>query len=121
MGLFIRRNSRTRRRNLGNLEGVFQNPLSYFLFIALPGSLDMKASVGDLRYKIKDVLEALERRETIRVLYNGQLKGTIIPVSNKGKIKMADHPFFGMKRREHSTVPEQINILRGGRYNRCPM
>ncbi len=76
----------------------------------------MEASVFDLRNKIKDVLEALERRETIRVLYNGQLKGTIIPVSNERKIKMADHPFFGMKKREHSGIPELMNNLRKVRY-----
>lgn len=47
----------------------------------------MEASVFDLRYKMKDVLEALERRETIRILCHGRLEGTIVAVSNKGKIK----------------------------------
>jgi hypothetical protein len=76
----------------------------------------MEASVVDLRYKMKDVLEALERRETIRILYHGQLKGTIVPVSNKGKIKMADHPFFGMKKQGHSSLPKLMDNLREGRY-----
>ena len=81
----------------------------------------MEASVVDLRYKMKDVLDALERRESIRILYHGRLKGTIVPISEKRKGKMIDHPFFGMKKQEHPSVPEQMNILRGGRYDRCPM
>ena len=76
----------------------------------------MKASVFDLRYKIKDVLKALDRRETIRIFNHGQLKGTIVPVSNKRKIKMADHPFFGMKNQEYADVPELMDNLRRVRY-----
>ena len=77
----------------------------------------MEASVVDLRYKMKDILEALERRESIRILYHGRLKGTIVPISNQRKGKMIDHPFFGMKKREQASVTEQMNILRGGRYD----
>lgn len=76
----------------------------------------MKAPVFDLRYKVKDVLKALDRRETIQIFYQGQLKGTIIPVSNNRKIKIIDHPFFGMKKREHSGIPELMDNLRRGRY-----
>lgn len=76
----------------------------------------MEASVVDLRYKMKDVLAALERREAIRILYHGQVKGTIVPVSGTGKLKMADHPFFGMKRGEQTSVPKIMDRLRGGRY-----
>jgi antitoxin (DNA-binding transcriptional repressor) of toxin-antitoxin stability system len=39
----------------------------------------MQASVGDLRYRMKDVLRALERRETVTILYHGKVKGTIVP------------------------------------------
>ncbi len=77
----------------------------------------MEASVVDLRYKMKDVLEALERRESIRILYHGRLKGTIIPVSDKKKRPMNEHPFFGMKKGEKSEVTKQMDILRGGRYD----
>jgi hypothetical protein len=77
----------------------------------------MEATVVDLRYKMKDVLNALERRESIRILYHGRLKGTIIPVSDKPKLKITDHPFFGMKKGEKSSVSEQMDALRGGRYD----
>jgi hypothetical protein len=76
----------------------------------------MEASVVDLRYKMKDVLAALERREAIRILYHGQVKGTIVPVSGAGKTKMTDHPFFGMRKGEPTSVAKLMDRLRGGRY-----
>ncbi len=61
----------------------------------------MEASVVDLRYKMKEVLEALERRETVRLLYHGKVKGEAI-VNIKGRSKGTScarrrQPFFGMK------------------------
>ena len=81
----------------------------------------MEASVFDLRYKMKDVLEALERRESIRILYHGRLKGMLIPIMEKPKLKMTEHPFFGMKKGEMESVHEELEHLRWRRYNRCPM
>ena len=75
----------------------------------------MEASVVDLRYKMKDVLAALERREEIRILYHGRVKGTIVPASSPRKIKMADHPFFGMNQKDTAGVPEIMAALRKGR------
>lgn len=77
----------------------------------------MEASVVDLRYKMKDVLEALERRETVKILYHGKVKGTIVPVSESRKKKITDHPFFGMKAKSSITVLEEMDNLRGGRHN----
>jgi antitoxin (DNA-binding transcriptional repressor) of toxin-antitoxin stability system len=77
----------------------------------------MEASVVDLRYKMKDVLEALERREKVRILYHGKLKGTIIPASAARKLKVVDHPFFGMRATEEASVSEMMDNLRGGRHN----
>ena len=77
----------------------------------------MEATVVDLRYKMKDVVSALERRESVRILYHGRLKGTIIPVLDQPTIKITDHPFFGMKKGEKAGVSEQMKALRGGRYN----
>jgi len=77
----------------------------------------MEASVVDLRYKMRDVLEALERREKVRILYHGKLKGTIVPVSGARKLKVVDHPFFGMRALEKASVSEMMDDLRGGRQN----
>ena len=77
----------------------------------------MEASIIDLRYKMKDVLEALERREAVKILYHGKVKGTIVPVSGSQKARMKDHPFFGMRKDEKESVPELIDRLRKGRYD----
>jgi antitoxin (DNA-binding transcriptional repressor) of toxin-antitoxin stability system len=77
----------------------------------------MEASIIDLRYKMKDVLEALERRETVKILYHGKVKGTIVPASGSKQARMADHPFFGMRMGENKSVPELIDRLRKDRYN----
>jgi hypothetical protein len=66
---------------------------------------------------MKDVLAALERREEIRILYHGRVKGTIIPAASPRKIKMVDHPFFGMNKRDSVSVPEIMEDLRQGRHD----
>jgi hypothetical protein len=78
----------------------------------------MKASIVDLRYKMKDVLNALDRNEEVKVLYHGKLKGTIIPQKNNiKKSGVKDHPFFGMNKDEDLTVPETLDKLRKNRYH----
>lgn len=78
----------------------------------------MRATVVDLRYKMRDVLEALERREKVEILYHGKIKGVIIPVQGKtDKIKVEDHPFFGMEKDDTEDVDSIMKSLRGGRYN----
>lgn len=77
----------------------------------------MDASILDLRYKMKDVLKALERRETVRILYHGKVKGTIIPVDNKSPKRIQDHPFFGMYRDDERSVEEVMKELRRARYD----
>lgn len=39
----------------------------------------MRASVVDLRYRMKDVLRALDRNEEVTVTYRGKVKGVIVP------------------------------------------
>ncbi|MDU9050802.1 MAG: hypothetical protein Q3M30_18285 [Candidatus Electrothrix sp. Rat3] len=81
----------------------------------------MQASIVDLRYKMNDVLKALERNEKVSVLYRGKIKGVLVPSStaskqNKKK-KISEHPFFGMAPADSvKSVAEEMNELRGGRY-----
>ena len=78
----------------------------------------MKATIVDLRYKMNDVLRALDRNEQVTVLYRGKVKGTIIPSEKKSKQKITDHPFFGMSSNmEKISVEDVIDNLRGSRYN----
>jgi antitoxin (DNA-binding transcriptional repressor) of toxin-antitoxin stability system len=76
----------------------------------------MKASIIDLRYKMKDVLKALDRKEEVTILYHGKVKGVIVPVNNKKKKKVKDHPFFGMLKNSNISVSEEMQSLRGPRY-----
>jgi len=77
----------------------------------------MKASIVDLRYKTKEVLKALERSESVTVLYHGKVKGVITPANAKSKSKVKDHPFFGMNRKPEGSVLEELERLRKPRHD----
>ena len=76
----------------------------------------MEATVVDLRYKMKDVLKALERNEEVSILYHGKVKGTIKPVRSPSSLSVREHPFFNMSPRDRSAL-EEMEKLRGGRYH----
>ena len=75
----------------------------------------MEATVVDLRYHMNDVLKALERNESVTVLYRGQVKGVIRPKSNASATKVCAHRFFGSQPSTES-VAQVMGKLRGGRY-----
>jgi hypothetical protein len=75
----------------------------------------MKASVVDLRYRMNEVLRALEHNEDVSILSRGKLKGVIKGVHGKAPGKVSDHPFFNMLR-DSGSVDRQMDTLRGGRY-----
>ncbi len=79
----------------------------------------MEASIVDLRYKMKEILQALDRNETVKIYYHGKLKGTIQPAKikneQKNKKRVQNHPFFGMLTDEPGNVEELMNQLRGAR------
>ena len=78
----------------------------------------MKATIVDLRYKMKDVLKALERNEKVTVLYRGKVKGLLLPAGKRKDIHITDHPFFGMSSHEaDKSVLDELNDLRKGRYD----
>jgi hypothetical protein len=77
----------------------------------------MKASIVDLRYKTREILEALGRNETVSVMYHGKVKGILSPARNESTRSVSDHPFFGMKSGEVLSVEEEMNRLRGARYD----
>lgn len=88
----------------------------YMIGIPFTG-LIMEASILDLRYRMKEVLQALDRREKVRILYHGKEKGTIIPSESGSKTRIKEHPFFGMKRKDKRTVKDVMGELRRGRYD----
>ena len=54
----------------------------------------MKASVVDLRYRMNEILKAIDRNEEVTILYHGKVKGVIKPKISGGRGRISDHPFF---------------------------
>ena len=77
----------------------------------------MKASVVDLRYKMNEVIKALDKREKVTILYRGKVKGIILPAGADKSNKVEDHPFFDMAGKEEKSVTEQMKELRGSRFD----
>ncbi len=83
----------------------------------------MKASVVDLRYKMREILAALARNETVSVMYHGKVKAILSPVSQGSDRRVCEHPFFGMRSADSTdiannlSVEEEMKRLRGGRYD----
>ena len=81
----------------------------------------MEASIVDLRYRMKDVLRAIDRGETVTVTYRGKEKARLVPssaASARVLVNPRDHPFVGMwKDREDMADPvAYIRKLRQPRY-----
>jgi hypothetical protein len=77
----------------------------------------MKASIVDLRYKTKEILKALEARESVSIYYHGKLKGTIVPPEPAKKMKSEDHPFAGSMKNDKRSVKQIMKELRRFRYH----
>jgi hypothetical protein len=77
----------------------------------------MKATVVDLRYKMNDVLKALDRNERVTVLYRGKEKGVLVPTREKKHLNVKEHPFFGMSSQDSKSVSDIMKELRRPRYN----
>ena len=75
----------------------------------------MKATIVDLRYRMKEVLKALDRNEDVRILCRGKTRGVITAQIHPSKTKVSEHPFFNMRPGKDS-VPGVMDRLRGGRY-----
>lgn len=81
----------------------------------------MEASIVDLRYRMKDVLRAIDRGETVTVMYRGKEKARLVPsnaATGQTPAKVSDQPFVGMwKDREDMADPvAYIRKLRQPRY-----
>jgi hypothetical protein len=78
----------------------------------------MKATIVDLRYKMNDVLKALDRNEKVTVLYRGKVKGFLLPAASQNVMGMTDHPFFGMSSQDSKkAVLDELDDLRRARYD----
>ena len=80
----------------------------------------MKATVLDLRRKTREIIEALDRGETVALYYRGHKKADIVPI-RKGPIsrdELMKSPMFGMwkDREDMADVEAYIRKLRKPRY-----
>jgi hypothetical protein len=75
----------------------------------------VKASVVDLRYRMNEILKAIDRNEEVTVLYHGKVKGVLKPKISAGGKRISDHPFFNMYPSK-KTIRKEIAALRGDRY-----
>jgi hypothetical protein len=76
----------------------------------------MQATILDLRYHMKAILQALDRNETVEILYHGKLKGTIIPCKMSHDQVTKKHEYFGMTSSTKKSVKKVMDELRGERY-----
>jgi antitoxin (DNA-binding transcriptional repressor) of toxin-antitoxin stability system len=77
----------------------------------------MKASIVDLRYKTKEILQALERNESVTILYHGKGKGMITPAGRGPAPDMREHALFGLRREASETVQQEMERLRKPRHD----
>lgn len=81
----------------------------------------MIASVMDLRYKMKEILAALDRNETVTITYRGKERAKMVPVKKpKRKRKsIAEHPACGMwkDREDMKDVEAWLRKVRRSRYH----
>lgn len=76
----------------------------------------MDTTIVNLRYKMKEILAALNRREKINILYHGKIKGTILPVNETPTLRVDQHPLFGILKKSKKSVEDTMTDLRGDRY-----
>ncbi len=79
----------------------------------------MKASILDLRRRMRDVLRALDRNESVTIYYRGKEKAVLTPSRHQTDNSVKDHEAFGMwqYRDETADVDGYVHNLRKGRLD----
>jgi len=78
----------------------------------------MKANMLDLRNRMADILRAIDRNESVTILYRGREKAVLMPVGGaKPRLSIKEHKAFGMwKDREDMADPSDVvRSMRKGR------
>jgi hypothetical protein len=81
----------------------------------------MKATFVDLRVKSAEIIEALNRNESVTVYYRGEPKAVMQPLvaTEKQPDKAEKHPAFGLwrDRDDMGDVAEHVRAMRQGRFD----
>ena len=79
----------------------------------------MKASILDLRRRMSEILRALDRGESVTILYRGKERGVLHPSGGRGEHvqSVEEHAAFGMwrERQDMEDVEKTVRDLRRGR------
>lgn len=80
----------------------------------------MEASILDLRRRMAEILRAIDRNESIMILYRGQPRAVLVPAGsrNRQRKSVASHPVFGMWKDNDklADVPAYVRTLRRNRF-----
>ncbi len=82
----------------------------------------MTATTLDLRYRTHDLLASLARGVEVIITYRGRKAGILSPYTKKTDApdagrRVCDHPYFGSAIHATRSVEEEMDVLRGGRFN----
>jgi hypothetical protein len=78
----------------------------------------MQASVVDLRYKTKEILESLRRRQKVELTCRGKIEGIILPAPlNSDRQPLSSHPAIGMWKDQEEPVSDLVRRLRKPRVH----
>jgi len=80
----------------------------------------VRASILDLRRRMRDVLQALDRNEPVTILYRGKEKGVLRPsrARKQPPTAVCAHPAFGMWR-QRDDLADAARVIRTLRQGRC--
>ncbi|MDF7798398.1 type II toxin-antitoxin system prevent-host-death family antitoxin [Pontiellaceae bacterium B1224] len=76
----------------------------------------MKATVKDLRYNLKNIMESVDRGEEVLITNRGRVKARIVP-ADASPMETTENPFVGMwsDRDDMEDVDSYVRNLRKGR------
>lgn len=79
----------------------------------------MRISLHDLGRRMKDVLLALDRSESVTIHFRGKEKAILSPSRQRTEESVEDHSAFGMwrDRKEMADVDAYVGNLRKGRLD----
>ena len=82
----------------------------------------MTATTLDLRYRTHDLLASLARGVEVVITYRGRKTGVLLPYTEKTDAyhagrRVCDHPYFGSSVQATRSVEEEMDVLRGGRFD----
>ena len=83
----------------------------------------MNATIVDLRYNMKNVLRAIDRGETVTVLYRGKERAKLTPITpapSSGAPKTKDQPLFGLWK-DRDNISDPASYVRRLRLPRLPL